>query len=582
MANNLSTYSDSNLKSTYDQFKAGGGTDDQVYDWATKNNVSADALGRAGADVQGYANYQTNKFKADGGRTDATGGENFYGAAKNLGFNDAQIAGAVNNAYRGPTGISSQDVTRMGQGAVDNLYARNAPSGAYNPAYDAQARQSALASGLTGDQVDRAQQNYVSNQVGGIVNKMQPGQSYQWGGGTLAKDSTGALVYTDSTGKRSAMAMGATTDPYGQTSGAGIASWLAAQSPDARAALLASGVNPDAYKPGLLGTFGATTGTTTGGTQAVGTAGDTQGAGTTGTTATGTGLLPSLAGGATTNQAGTQGNLVQGPNGAYLAQTQGNALVSNQLQGLLDPSNPLMQRAMARANEAANARGLINSSIATQAGQTAMIDAALPIAQADAGTNQQNNMASTQALNQFGFQGQQNVFQAGQNDLNRQQTAALQTQNLGFQGAQNDLNRKSTAGLQSQSLAFQGSQNDLNRAQQTSYQNATLAYQNASLAATTQQAKDSLAQQQSQFLQNQKLLSDQLGQNAATVYSGQVASILNNKDLDADGKANALDYVNAIWTGNGIVPSQIGGNTTSSPAKTTTSTTTSSGSSTSS
>lgn len=59
--------------------------------------------------------------------------------------------------------------------------------------------------------------------------------------------------------------------------------------------------------------------------------------------------------------------------------------VSGQLNTLLSgPESPYITRARARADETSNARGLLNSSIGAGAGEAAAIDAALPIASADA------------------------------------------------------------------------------------------------------------------------------------------------------------------------------------------------------
>ena len=62
------------------------------------------------------------------------------------------------------------------------------------------------------------------------------------------------------------------------------------------------------------------------------------------------------------------------------------ATVQGQLVNVLDAGGPLMDRATTRANQQMNARGLLNSSIAVGAGQSALYDAALPIAQQDAQT----------------------------------------------------------------------------------------------------------------------------------------------------------------------------------------------------
>jgi len=62
-----------------------------------------------------------------------------------------------------------------------------------------------------------------------------------------------------------------------------------------------------------------------------------------------------------------------------------NETVSGQLDKVLKNGSPLLERAKAGAVQSANKRGLVNSSMAAGAGQAAMIDAALPIATADAG-----------------------------------------------------------------------------------------------------------------------------------------------------------------------------------------------------
>lgn len=58
--------------------------------------------------------------------------------------------------------------------------------------------------------------------------------------------------------------------------------------------------------------------------------------------------------------------------------------IQARLGGLLSQANPLMRAARTGALQAANRRGLLNSSLAAQAGEQAMLGAALPIAQAEA------------------------------------------------------------------------------------------------------------------------------------------------------------------------------------------------------
>lgn len=139
-------------------------------------------------------------------------------------------------------------------------------------------------------------------------------------------------------------------------------------------------------------------------------------------------------------------------------------LASKQLDGILAKDNPLFQKARARASAAANARGLLNSSIAVGAGESAMIDAALPLAQQDASTYanaaQFNAGASNDFArdsNSFGRQGamakfghlagleESNAnrdFQSNQNLLERQFRTSERVGQQEFAAAQEGLNRQ--------------------------------------------------------------------------------------------------------------------------------------------
>jgi len=61
--------------------------------------------------------------------------------------------------------------------------------------------------------------------------------------------------------------------------------------------------------------------------------------------------------------------------------------VQGQLPKILDKGGPLMERAAAQGRSYANSRGLLNSSMAAEASQNAILDRALPIASQDAGTH---------------------------------------------------------------------------------------------------------------------------------------------------------------------------------------------------
>jgi hypothetical protein len=109
--------------------------------------------------------------------------------------------------------------------------------------------------------------------------------------------------------------------------------------------------------------------------------------------------------------------------------------VEGRINSIIGKGSPLMQLAETRALQQANRRGLSNSSMAVGAGQRALYDAAMPIAQQDAGLYSQQSMANQNAANtaaqsnaamrgNLGMEGirvgessrQFDVGQAGQND----------------------------------------------------------------------------------------------------------------------------------------------------------------------
>jgi hypothetical protein len=73
--------------------------------------------------------------------------------------------------------------------------------------------------------------------------------------------------------------------------------------------------------------------------------------------------------------------------------------VAGQMSGLLSRASPFITRARTAAAQTMNARGGLNTSMAAGAGEAAAIDAALPIATADAGTYSAQRIANQSATN---------------------------------------------------------------------------------------------------------------------------------------------------------------------------------------
>ena len=90
--------------------------------------------------------------------------------------------------------------------------------------------------------------------------------------------------------------------------------------------------------------------------------------------------------------------------------------VEGRINNLTNPNNPIIQQARFRANAAMNDRGLVNSSIAATAADSAAYEAAIPIAQADAATAAKAASYNADQQNQFTLEGSR---QAAQMDIAR-------------------------------------------------------------------------------------------------------------------------------------------------------------------
>ncbi len=114
--------------------------------------------------------------------------------------------------------------------------------------------------------------------------------------------------------------------------------------------------------------------------------------------------------------------------GAVTRETNANELTSSNLTKLLQSDSPYLQQARDKAMLTANSRGLVNSTLAAGAGESAAIDAALPIASADA------NAYSTTARDN---QSARNSFNLA--DRNAQNQAAIASMNLNAQAQLADI-----------------------------------------------------------------------------------------------------------------------------------------------
>lgn len=120
------------------------------------------------------------------------------------------------------------------------------------------------------------------------------------------------------------------------------------------------------------------------------------------------------------------------------------ATIAGQMTSLLNTDSPWMKVAETRANERANKAGLLSSSMAVGAAHRAAIEQALPVAQGDAATYAQSNLANQNFMNQGVLAGQASNLQMQQNQQTFQNQSALQRQgaNESLTAAAVDANNK--------------------------------------------------------------------------------------------------------------------------------------------
>lgn len=106
--------------------------------------------------------------------------------------------------------------------------------------------------------------------------------------------------------------------------------------------------------------------------------------------------------------------------GANSWDVQPNEAVRSQLQQIIADDSPLMQQARTRALQTANSRGLLNSSMAMTAADSAMYDAAMPIATQDASTYARAGEFNSNTKNTFSRDNNQFVRDAYMADFNVQ------------------------------------------------------------------------------------------------------------------------------------------------------------------
>ena len=190
--------------------------------------------------------------------------------------------------------------------------------------------------------------------------------------------------------------------------------------------------------------------------------------------------------------------------GPTLSNVSSDSTVSGQMDKILSSSSPLLQRAKTRAAQAANSRGLLNSSMGVQAGQEAVLTTALPMAQQAAAAYDNQRLVNQGAQNQFNFAENKYNFDKGMNQQQFGQNYQLSDQNYGQQtgtGAYSGAgligaNLQSQLALQQGKQSFAASEAALGRTQQTGLQEGQQSFAAGEAALGRAQQRGLLSTQQ--------------------------------------------------------------------------------------
>ena len=107
--------------------------------------------------------------------------------------------------------------------------------------------------------------------------------------------------------------------------------------------------------------------------------------------------------------------------------------LSNKLKEVININSPLFKAAQTKAMQAMSARGLVNSSIANEAVMNAILDVAMPIAQAEVNALQTNLYYNTDWTNQQKTQANAHYYNTVITKLNASISKQLQAMQQGFQ-----------------------------------------------------------------------------------------------------------------------------------------------------
>lgn len=262
--------------------------------------------------------------------------------------------------------------------------------------------------------------------------------------------------------------------------------------------------------------------------------------------------------------------------GINLSQVQGttpwdvaqNQTVANQISQIISADSPLMQQARMRAMQSANASGLLNSTMAASAGESALYDAAMPIAQQDASTYASAAQFNADASNTFSRDNNAFVRDAFMADFNLKANEWAKQQDQqrtygamdyeskltlerdaiqnGYQSARDAIQNGYTIDADNRKFEWQAAENQLDRANAITRASMSAPAPDTSLQRTAM----TIAADKDMAALNRKNAAQETLTNARAQFNKDVLTI-NINDLSTEKADNA--YANLAANYNAIV-----------------------------
>lgn len=210
-----------------------------------------------------------------------------------------------------------------------------------------------------------------------------------------------------------------------------------------------------------------------------------------------------------------------------MQQTTPESLVQNQIAAITSTGSQLNELAESRARREASRRGLLNSSMAVEAGQKAVLESALPIAQQDASTFTGANVANAQFSNA-----------AAQFEAAAKNTASLANQQAALQQRLAEIQASTSLSVADKNAASQRVLAEMDANTKTSMQQLDI--QNKLVMQNLDDAsKTRLSQLEAD---NRQLLQTNISAaNSYAQYVQALAQISTSDKMDAAAKQQAAD-----------------------------------------